>query len=232
MKVPHTQIAPADQFLPDLDVAMVQDFLLKHPDVLTDIQLPLNDSERTVSLAGKQMMMLRERSQGLESYIEDMHHNGRKNMVLDQKVHRLCLALLSADTLPMSVAVILESLTQDFNVPQVALRWWQASAQAHDIMQPVSTEFEQLMAGLAKPQITAMPIAESAQWLTPDIPARSFAYLPLRKQDCLGALLLASPDPERFAPEMATDVLLRLSELVTAAIARFRHMPEAISLNA
>ena len=49
---------------------------------------------------------------------------------------------------------------------------------------------------------------------------RSFAYLPLRGEQPLGLLALASEDPQRFYPEMGTLYLRRLSEIAAAALLR------------
>jgi uncharacterized protein YigA (DUF484 family) len=49
---------------------------------------------------------------------------------------------------------------------------------------------------------------------------RSFAMMALRTQRTLGLLVMASEDPQRFYPEMGTVYLTRLSELVSASLAR------------
>ena len=51
---------------------------------------------------------------------------------------------------------------------------------------------------------------------------KSFAYLPLRTDSTFGVLALASDDAHRFHPAMGTVYLLRLAELASVAIARFR----------
>ena len=48
----------------------------------------------------------------------------------------------------------------------------------------------------------------------------SFAYVPLRGTHGIGLLALASPDPQRFYPEMGTLYLKRLGELVAHAFGR------------
>jgi uncharacterized protein YigA (DUF484 family) len=48
---------------------------------------------------------------------------------------------------------------------------------------------------------------------------RSYAYLPLHAgSDTIGLLVLASPDKQRFYPEMGTVFLQRIAEAVASAL--------------
>jgi uncharacterized protein len=200
----------------------IQAYLEANPEALARLQLQHPEGEHSVSLVARQLIALRERNNLMETQIQEMLTNGHSHQNLDQKIHRLSLALLHAETLGETVDVVQESLVNDFNVPQVALRWWQGNSSAnHVLFNAVSSDFEQAALAFDKPSIRAQAIAESSDWLAAAVPAKSFAYVPLRKQGVAGVLVLASPDPERFTPDMATDVLTRLSELISAAIARY-----------
>ena len=51
----------------------------------------------------------------------------------------------------------------------------------------------------------------------------SIAMIPLRHGagvEAFGMLVLASPDPMRYTPEMGTDFLVRIAELASAAVTR------------
>jgi uncharacterized protein YigA (DUF484 family) len=51
----------------------------------------------------------------------------------------------------------------------------------------------------------------------------SVAMIPLRQGDsCFGLLVLASPDPTRYAADMGTEFLSRLGEVTAAALSRLR----------
>jgi uncharacterized protein YigA (DUF484 family) len=50
---------------------------------------------------------------------------------------------------------------------------------------------------------------------------QSFVYVPLRTEQPLGVLALASQDPERFTADMGTLYLTRLGELVSMALKRY-----------
>jgi uncharacterized protein YigA (DUF484 family) len=63
---------------------------------------------------------------------------------------------------------------------------------------------------------------ETGAWFGPGSEAlRSFVYVPLRAEQPLGVLALASPDPERFTADMGTLYLNRLGELVSMALKRY-----------
>jgi uncharacterized protein YigA (DUF484 family) len=50
--------------------------------------------------------------------------------------------------------------------------------------------------------------------------------IPLRQGDsCFGLLVLASPDPTRYAADMGTEFLSRLGEVTAAALSRLRSAP-------
>ena len=63
-------------------------------------------------------------------------------------------------------------------------------------------------------------VDEIKQWFGDDTShLRSFAMVPLRSEQTVGIMVLASEDPQRFYPEMGTIHLKRLGDLVGTAIA-------------
>ena len=64
---------------------------------------------------------------------------------------------------------------------------------------------------------------EAANWLEAPEQVASMAMVPLRSAGPAGAfglLVLASPDPTRYAADMGTDFLLRIGETAGAALSR------------
>jgi uncharacterized protein YigA (DUF484 family) len=66
---------------------------------------------------------------------------------------------------------------------------------------------------------------EAVQWLAAPTTALSIALVPLRREEVAGStafgmLVLASPDPTRYAPDMGTEFLVRIGALASAALAR------------
>jgi len=90
--------------------------------------------------------------------------------------------------------------------------------------------------GLSAPYCGSNNDFEAVQWLAHPHEAQSVAMLPLRNNatpwtdvadnastgDCIGLLVLASPDPQRFHPSMGTDVLSRIAELAAASLTRLQ----------
>jgi uncharacterized protein YigA (DUF484 family) len=67
---------------------------------------------------------------------------------------------------------------------------------------------------------------EAAQWLAAPDAAVSLALIPLRSGEAdspaFGMLVLASPDSQRFRPDMGTEFLVRFGEIASAALTRLR----------
>jgi uncharacterized protein len=214
----------------------VVDYLRQHPDFFNEFPESLNaltvahpQDGRAVSLVERQLVSLREKNASLESKLRELIIFGSHNDVLADKLHRLTLALLRADDLDSTHGVIVESLRADFAIPQVIVRWWDggcAKSPNHAMFATVSDGMQDYIGGLRTPYVGMLRAHESGEWLGEHgASVQSFAYAPLRTDVCAGVLMLASDDPQRFTPDMATDVLMRLSELSTVAIERFVDSP-------
>ena len=65
------------------------------------------------------------------------------------------------------------------------------------------------------------PGFEAAHWLPDAQMAQSLALIPLQNPHtsmCMGLLVLASPDSQRFTADMGTDFLTLISQLASAAL--------------
>ncbi len=203
-------------------------FFETHPDVMNGLVLTHPQDGRAISLVERQLVSLREKNAALESKLRELLIFGTHNDVLADKLHRLTLALLRADDLEMTLAVLIESLKSDFAIPQAVVRWWDggvAAAPANEAFFNVSDGMRDYVSGLRTPYVGPSRAHESGEWLPPTFNAQSFAYVPLRTDLCAGVLFLASEDSQRFSADMATDVLTRLAELSTVAIERHIDAP-------
>ena len=78
---------------------------------------------------------------------------------------------------------------------------------------------------LTQPYCGGNPGLEAARWLPDPATAVSLALIPLRPglaPEAFGLLVLASSDPQRFAPDMGTDFLERIGQITSAAFSRLR----------
>jgi uncharacterized protein YigA (DUF484 family) len=178
------------------------EFFHRHAGLIAKIQLTHPHSGRAISLADRQIELQREQNKILEMQYQQLLRVGRENVALAQKLHQWVLGLFNH---PNDQALC-ESLQTLFDVPQAGIDRSQAAVDlAAQMQQPtcgLAAEAFFQNANLAK----ALPDANAAN---------SMAVIPM---PTLGLLVLASPDVNRFSPEMGTEFLTRLGQLAHAAL--------------
>ena len=114
-----------------MDAKAVAEYLQQHPeffgeyaDVLSEIYVPHPHGGHAIPIAERQIVTLREKNGQLETKLREMIKFGGENDSISEKLHRSTLALFSAMDLETTLGVLYHSLTEDFQVPQVALRLW------------------------------------------------------------------------------------------------------------
>ncbi len=192
-------------------------FFEEHADVFASMRVPHPEGGHAISMVERQLISLREKNAQLERRVTELIGYGQHNDALADKMHRLTLALLRADDPLTTADVVSESLQTDYKIPFVVLKQWSAPS-----FDEVSPEMQAYVVGLDQPYVGPLAAYESSQWFDAEgFELKSFAYVPLANGEVFGALCLASDDPTRFAPDMAVDVLTRVGNLVSAALARF-----------
>jgi len=213
-----------------MDASSVAEYLKKNPaffedyaDVVAQIFVPHPHGGHAIPIAERQMLALRDKVYDLEQKLRELIANGTENDRIGEKLHRSTLALFAAQDLETTLAVLSHTLKEDFGVPLVAMRLWPAEPSAAWLpeLAATSAEMRDYADRLRGPYCGSEPALESREWFGADVPAQSFAYLPLRMDKTFGVLALASGDPQRFPADMGTVYLLRLAELASVAIARF-----------
>jgi len=206
----------------------VAQFLNQHPeffeqyaDMLAEVQIPHPHGGRAIPISERQILSLREKSRRLESKLNELIRFGEQNDAITDKLHRMTIALIGARDKAGVLHVLGFNLREDFAVPHVAVRVWGDLTQTDDV--PASEEARKFAGGLNGPYCSAHAMADTLAWFG-DAAAhlRSFAYVPLRGEQSIGLLALASEDPQRFYPEMGTLYLRRLGEVAAAALQRNR----------
>ncbi|MFZ9137334.1 MAG: DUF484 family protein [Hylemonella sp.] len=210
------------------------EFFDRHAELLSSVQLVSPHSRRTVSLQERQAEMLREKIRTLERRVMEIFRHGTENLALSDKLLHWAVKLMLAHQprdLPQAIA---ESIRTQFSVPQTAIRVWAVSDQFAqcDFAQDVSEDTRQLAGSLSEPYCGVSDGFEVVRWLPEPGQCASLAMLPLRAATgmeagaspsaTIGLLVLASPDPQRFASTMGTDYLQRIAELASAALSRLR----------
>ncbi|MCW5669694.1 MAG: DUF484 family protein [Hydrogenophaga sp.] len=208
-------------------LANTPDFFERHASLLAAVQLTSPHGQRAVSLQERQAEMLREKIRGLELKGAEMIRHGNENTVIADKLQRWTRELLLTRDARELPEVTTKAIADHFLVPQVAIKVWdvEPAYAGEAFAQGASDDVKAFASSLMRPYCGANPGLEAAQWLADSASAASLALIPLRAgiaPQAFGLLVLASPDTQRFAPDMGTDFLERIGELTSAALSRLR----------
>lgn len=199
------------------------DFLVEHGDIFVEVTVPHPHGGQAISLAERQLHALRDKIRLLESKLAELIRFGEENDEIGAKLHRLVLALIAAEQFPALHQAVLHSLQEDFRVPHVAMRVWDAAVPADgEVFEAVSEELRFQTAEMRRPYCGAPANLEALAWFgEASAHIRSVALIPLRCDgQALGMLALASEEPERFYPDMGTLFLERLGETLAVTLRR------------
>ena len=216
-----------------LDSTAVAEYLLDHPhffeehsELLARVKLTSPLAGRTVSLQERQMEVLREKNRTLELRLAELIRIAQENDAITHKMLAWTQSLLLARNdvdLPHTLANGLQTL---FDVPHATLRLWGVSEQfSHTwFAAGVSEDARLFSSSLVAPYCGPNQDFEAAGWLEDGADVKSVALIPLGAESgsqrrVFGLLVLGSPDPQRFAPDMATDFLAQIGETASAAVA-------------
>ncbi|MDE2071052.1 MAG: DUF484 family protein [Gammaproteobacteria bacterium] len=210
----------------------VTDYLVQHPeffeshvDVLAKLKVP-HPAGHAVSLIERQVEVLRQQHRQMERKLVDLIEVARGNDALIERIHRLALALLEAQTFADRLYAVQEELRNRFGADEVSLFLVSERSDNPDAgparwLQPGDAGLEQLHEFLkaGKPHVGRLR-APQLEFLFGTQAERitSLALMPLGAQGKLGILAVGSHEAERFGPTLGTAFLARIGELVTAAI--------------
>jgi len=200
-------------------------FFEHHPVLLAEMYLPSPHGSGTVSLAERQQLAQRDRIRVLEAKMAKLLQFGEENDATSEKVHRLSLGLLAAQSLEVLLQLLTHTLREDFNIPHASLRLWanphNSLDQSNSAFQPVDAELQSWTQSLVTPYCGHKPGLELDNWFGEGATPKSFALIALRGEKVFGLLAMAADDEQRFYPEMGTMYLKRIGELVSAALLRY-----------
>ena len=207
----------------------VADFLLSHPDffeehvdLLLELRVP-HPSGGAVSLIERRVEMLREELHQSRKKLNHLVCLAKDNDALSARLHRLTLALILGKDFEHLQTSLKSHLQEDFGADAVRLILFpaerlrtEASADATQADQAslVVNEFLDFME-------TRRPVCgnlrqEQLETLFPEQNGsiRSAALVPVDAGEVMGILAIGSHDEDRFRPNMGTDFLLRLGEIL------------------
>lgn len=229
-----SQHAKADIAITDEQVAEFllehRDFLLRHPDVLEDLELP-HDSGGAVSLVERQVAVMRERNIEMRQRLGKLVDTARDNDRLFNLTRRLALDLMRADSLAGVSEALNSSLQKDFKadfhtlwiLTDEPLTDTTASGENYRCVSPV--EAKQSIGHLisADQVICGVLRKEETNFLFPDCADRiqSAAVVPIGATSKTALLAVGSPNPQHFKSGMGTLFLSYIGEILSNALPKY-----------
>lgn len=222
------------------------EFFAQHAELLAAVRLASPHGKAAVSLQERQMEMLREKNKLLERRLAELLRYGHENDSIAARFNRWTARVIAERDTYALPRTVTQGLTEVFDVPHAALRLWDvadAYTQA-EFARQVGEEVRIFANSLTAPYCGANTGFEAAQWLGAGAPAsvpaadetgtpsgeaagiQSVALLALRDPQAeegapaFGLLVMGSPDPRRFHEGMATDFLMQIGTLSSAAVSR------------
>ncbi len=207
----------------------IKNYLKNHPEffeqnanLLAEIHLPSPHGNGTISLAERQQLAQRDKINALETMFAELVLNAKDNDAIANKIHALNVELHKAKSFDEIEQLISDLLPEHFDLSDSCLRVWANPLDSVNsinlVFSMVTEEAKTWIAAQLQPYCGKPPDIVAEDWFI-DSPA-SIALIPLRHQQTIGFLALASDDENRFFAEMGTDFLTKIGELLSAALSR------------
>jgi len=215
--------SPAEAVAEDVVAAYLEanpEFFERHPDLVTSLRVP-HASGKAVSLIEHQVGVLRGQLATERRRLAHLIGRARDFETLSARLHSLSLQLIAARDLERVEAVLREALCQELNAEAVNLKLFPLKPDTADLDATVSTflEFVDREHSLCGPMDAArngVMFGEQSESI------RSAALIPVRADGHSGVLAIGSSDPTRFGPDMGTELLDRLGEIVSHKLRALR----------
>lgn len=200
-------------------------FFEEHAGLMATVKLSSPLTGKTVSLQERQMEVMRDKYKTLELHMAQLIHTAEVNATIASRFHAWTAALLRQRVLAELPRTLVDALASSFHVPQVTLRLWQVADAYQDqwFASGVSDDARIFASGLHAPYCGGNNDFAAVRWLPEPDAVQSTVILPLKDGNAtFGLLILGSPDPERFSSQMATDFLIHIGDIASAALAALR----------
>lgn len=202
------------------------DFFMDHAAVFSTLRIPHPQQANTISLAERQIMILREQLDALQWQLSGLVDNAAGNQRISEMLIAWCAKLLAEDSPQHLPERITQGLALLFELPDIALQLWSLSRldTLCTAQEPLEEDLQRKLADMTTPWCgSADDVIDERvlSWL-PSTPA-SLALIPLAlgtPPQSIGVLVLGSPDATRFSDDMGTEFLQTIATLAAAALAR------------
>ncbi|EGV50304.1 hypothetical protein QQ73_13195 [Candidatus Endoriftia persephone str. Guaymas] len=192
------------------------DFFNRHPEALSELEIP-HQSGAAVSLIERQVESLRTQMHSYQTRLDELIAVGRDNDQLQQKLHRLTLALIDAVTFEEVLTALEDELHGDFKADAVELRLF-SNPHLTDHYGEENPKLSATFDSFFKKNAPVCGTLEEEELAfifgTEGKDIASTALIPLNSDGVLGLLAIGSRDADRFAPHHGTDFLARLGDVI------------------
>ncbi len=192
------------------------DFFNHYPGLLLELDLA-HQSGDAVSLIERQVKSLRDEAAYYKQQLDKLFAVARENEQLNRRLHHLTLTLIEAATFDEVVNALEDQLHEDFQAEAMELHLFSA-AEADRESNPDLDGFGAFLDS-AVPQCGHLPQAKLEYLFGPQAnDINSTALIPIKGAGLLGLLAFGSYNGQRFHPEMGTEYLTRLGEIVSKSL--------------
>lgn len=192
------------------------DFFERRRELAARLPIP-HGPAGAVSLVEHQVSVLRSQLEAERRRLAHLIARARDYETLSTRLHALVLRLIAARDLPRVETVLRESLSRDFDAEALALKLFPVgpAADAGDPTVSAFLDFVEREHALCGPLDEGRKDALFGE-LGKAI--QSAALVPIRGDTRSGVLAIGSSDATRFGPDMGTEHLDRLGEVVSAKL--------------
>jgi uncharacterized protein YigA (DUF484 family) len=211
--------APATAETPDLEAIVVEyllsdpTFFIRNPKILAALEIP-HGTAGAVSLIERQVRLLRKQLEAERHRLTHLIARAREYEALSGRLHHLVLKLIAAQDSQQICAVLKDALLSEFSAEAMTLKLFRTEDESGPRPDPLTLAFRDFV---DRHQALCGPMnSEKARILfgTAGAEIRSAALVPVHADGHAGVLAIGSRDGERFRPDMGTDLLDRLGEIL------------------
>ena len=211
----HSLDEALDQERQVVDYLMAHpDFLARHPEVLSAIEVP-HGIQGAVSLIEYQVRVLRRQLATERNRLVHLIARARQNESLAIRLHGLILQLMMVKDPEPLCHLLRETLLREFHAEALAFKLFARATLESRPHDPVANAFADFidrrnaLCGPLSPERAVAHFGEAGAGI------HSAAIVPIHADGQSGIIAIGSADATRFSPEMGTDFLNRLGEIIS-----------------
>lgn len=193
-------------------------FFVRHTDLLHDLRVP-HKTGGAVSLLEHKVRMLQDKAEAYKKQLQELIALARDNEQLNQRMHRLTLNLIEAESREDILVTLQDELRERFNADAVELKLFSTRELKEAQVSESGLALFRTFMDIDKP--TCGPLkADKLKTLFGAQAGEqgSAALIPIRTSELSGILAIGSQDRERFHSGKSVDFLVRLGELVSLSL--------------